>query len=132
MHTRSLKQRALAILTAFFLLFFVVLAYVLDQSVQRPLQDALRQQLELQVRALLTEIEFESDGTLGVAQVQEPRLARPAGGLYAAVFDEQGREVWRSVSIETSGMAMKHPLAISEGLGEHAAGSWRNASCNAR
>ena len=78
MHTRSLKQRALAILTSFFLLFFVVLAYVLDQSVQRALQDALRQQLELQVRALLTEIEFESDGTL------EDGLTNP--GFYIILY----------------------------------------------
>ncbi len=85
-------------LATLFLLFFVVLAMLLQSSFERSLLAATEANLSLQVRLLLADMDVE--GTeLKVLSVQEPSLNKPDSNLQAYIFSEGERApVWVSLS----------------------------------
>jgi len=97
----SLKRRALLFLTPFFLLFFIVLAYILQSSVERSLIASTEQQLTLQIRLLLADIDVDSDGVMQMVAVEEARLKQPNSDLQAFIYDKRSSTLlWESPSAE--------------------------------
>ena len=94
----SLKHRALLFLSTLFLLFFFLLAFLLQSSFERSLASAMQDNLTLQVRLLLADIEVES-GELSVLAVQESALNKPESHLKAYIFEgSSAAPVWMSLS----------------------------------
>ena len=95
----SLKRRALLFLTPFFLLFFVVLAYILQGSVERSLAASTQEQLTLQVRLLLANIDVDDNGAMTIFGIEEPRLKQPDSDLLAFIYDKKSAALlWESPS----------------------------------
>jgi two-component system sensor histidine kinase PhoQ len=82
-------------LVAAFGITIVVLDFVFKQSTEEALMD----QLETQVSALIGAVEPDESGNLTIPQrLLEPRLDNPGSGLYAEILDGSGLPLWRSPS----------------------------------
>ncbi|MEM1261574.1 MAG: ATP-binding protein [Pseudomonadota bacterium] len=82
------------------LVIFVGVAIgVLDDAFRKAAMKAEEARLDVQLISLLAAAKPSDDYTLTLPdQFPEPRYAQPLSGLYAAVFDRDGREVWKSDS----------------------------------
>ena len=68
-------------------------------SSRRSAEEALADQLEVQVLALIGAVEPDDAGNLSVPKrLLEPRLRNPGSGLYAEILDASGLPLWRSPS----------------------------------
>jgi two-component system sensor histidine kinase PhoQ len=96
---RSVSQRLLISVTVLLLLFFGVLAVVLDARFRAVAENSLRELLDAQLRALVASAEPDAGGHI-VPRLPdaESRLATPGSGLYAAVSENGGSSFWRSPS----------------------------------
>jgi two-component system sensor histidine kinase PhoQ len=96
---RSVSQRLLISVTVLLLLFFGVMAVVLDARFRAVAEDSLRELLDVQLRALVASAEADANGHI-VPRLPdaESRLATPGSGLYAAVMENDGGAFWRSPS----------------------------------
>ena len=96
---RSVSQRLLISLTVLMLLFFGVMAAVLDARFRKVAEKSLRELLDAQMVALIASAEPDDAGHIVPALAdREARLATPGSGLYAAVSDGSGEPYWRSPS----------------------------------
>lgn len=81
------------------LLAFGATIAVLDLVFRRSAEQALGDQLETQVSALIGAAEPDEDDQLTVPlRLLEPRLRNPGSGLYAEIRDGAGNPLWRSPS----------------------------------
>jgi two-component system, OmpR family, sensor histidine kinase PhoQ len=96
---RSVSQRLLISVTVLLLLFFGVMAAVLDARFRAVAENSLRDLLDAQLRALVASAEPDEEGHI-VPRLPnaESRLATPGSGLYAAVSENGGTSFWRSPS----------------------------------
>ena len=96
---RSVSQRLLISVTVLLLLFFGVMAALLDARFRAVAQKSLRELLDAQMVALIASLEADEQGRL-VPRVEdaESRLATPGSGLYAAVREGADDPFWRSPS----------------------------------
>ena len=96
---RSVSQRLLISVTVLLLLFFGVMAEVLDTRFRAVAENSLRDLLDAQLRALVASAEPDTEGHI-VPRLPdaESRLATPGSGLYAAVVENGGASFWRSPS----------------------------------
>jgi two-component system sensor histidine kinase PhoQ len=96
----SVSQRLLISVTVLLLLFFGVMAFVLDARFQHVAQNSLRELLDTQMVALIALAEPDASGHI-VPQLRddaESRLTTPGSGLYAAVSEGGDDPYWRSPS----------------------------------
>jgi len=96
---RSVSQRLLISVTVLMLLFFGMMAAVLDARFRKVAEKSLRELLDAQMVALIASAEPDDSGRIlpGLAD-REARLATPGSGLYAAVSDGASEPYWRSPS----------------------------------
>ena len=96
---RSVSQRLLISVTVLLLLFFGVMAEVLDARFRAVAENSLRELLDAQLRALVASAEPDAGGHI-VPRLPdaESRLATPGSGLYAAVSENGGNSFWRAPS----------------------------------
>jgi two-component system, OmpR family, sensor histidine kinase PhoQ len=96
---RSVSQRLLISVTVLLLLFFGVMAEVLDARFRAVAENSLRELLDAQLRALVASAEPDTQGHI-VPRLPdaESRLATPGSGLYAAARENGGSSFWRSPS----------------------------------
>jgi two-component system, OmpR family, sensor histidine kinase PhoQ len=96
---RSVSQRLLISVTVLLLLFFGVMAEVLDARFRAVAENSLRELLDAQLRALVASAEPDAEGHI-VPRLPdaESRLATPGSGLYAAASEKGGGSLWRSPS----------------------------------
>lgn len=95
----SLSQRLLAITAVMLLAAFGITIVILDLIFQRSADEALIDQLDTQVTALIGGVEPDEAGNLTVPQrLLDPRLGNPGSGLYAEILDGAGLPLWRSPS----------------------------------
>jgi hypothetical protein len=99
----SVSRRLLIAVAAPLLLFFALTVVVLDYEARHLITDALRNQLEEQVVALVSALDLDPNGNL-VVQLQaigDPELHfdLPGSGQYATLRDESGKLLWRSPSL---------------------------------
>ncbi len=95
----SLSTRLLAITAVMLVAAFGITIVVLDLVFKRSAEEALVDQLETQVTALIGAVEPDESGNLMVPQrLLDPRLGNPGSGLYAEILDAAGLPLWRSPS----------------------------------
>ena len=87
----SLSTRLLVITAVMLVAAFGITIVVLDFIFQRSAEEALVDQLETQVSALIGAVEPDEAGNLTIPQrLLEPRLGNPGSGLYAEILDASG------------------------------------------
>jgi len=95
----SLSTRLLAITAVMLVAAFGGTSVVLDIVFRESAEQALADQLETQVFALIGAVEPDDVGNLTIPdRLLEPRLANPGSGLYAEILDAAGLPLWRSPS----------------------------------
>jgi len=95
----SLSTRLLVITAVMLVAAFGGTIVVLDIVFRRSAEEALVDQLETQVFALIGDVEPDDAGNLTIPdRLLEPRLANPGSGLYAEILDASGLPLWRSPS----------------------------------
>ena len=95
----SLSARLLVITAVMLVAAFGITIVVLDFVFRRSAEEALMDQLETQVSALIGAVEPDESGNLTIPQrLLEPRLDNPGSGLYAEILDGSGLPLWRSPS----------------------------------
>jgi two-component system sensor histidine kinase PhoQ len=95
----SLSTRLLVITAVMLVAAFGGTIAVLDIVFRRSAEQALADQLETQVSALIGAVEPDDAGNLTIPdRLLEPRLANPGSGLYAEILDAAGLPLWRSPS----------------------------------
>jgi len=95
----SLSTRLLVITAVMLVAAFGITIVVLDLVFKRSAEEALVDQLETQVTALIGAVEPDESGNLMIPQrLLEPRLGNPGSGLYAEILDASGLPLWRSPS----------------------------------
>lgn len=108
----SVSQRLLISTTVLLLLFFGVMAVVLDARFRSVAEDSLRELLDAQMVALVALSEPDMEGRIVPRlPVDDARLGTPGSGLYAAVTAGTAEPYWRSPSaagsLQDFGSAMK-------------------------
>ncbi|MEZ5566539.1 MAG: hypothetical protein R3F24_14010 [Gammaproteobacteria bacterium] len=95
----SLSTRLLIITAVMLLAAFGITIGILDIVFQRSADEALIDQLDTQVTALIGAVEPDEVGNLTIPQrLLDPRLGNPGSGLYAEILDAAGLPLWRSPS----------------------------------
>ncbi|MEM8982899.1 MAG: ATP-binding protein [Pseudomonadota bacterium] len=95
----SLRLRILISAGSLLVIFVSVAIGVLDNAFRDAAMKAEEARLDVQLISLLAAAKPGEAYTLSLPdQFPEPRYARPLSGLYGAVFDRDGQEVWRSDS----------------------------------
>ena len=95
----SLGTRLLLITGVMLVVAFGGTIAVLDIVFRDSAEQALADQLETQVFALIGAVEPDDGGNLTIPdRLLEPRLANPGSGLYAEILDAAGLPLWRSPS----------------------------------
>jgi len=95
----SLSTRLLVITAVMLVAAFGITIVVLDLVFKRSAEEALVDQLETQVTALIGAVELDESGNLTIPQrLLEPRLGNPGSGLYAEILDASGLPLWRAPS----------------------------------
>jgi two-component system sensor histidine kinase PhoQ len=95
----SLGTRLLVISALLLVAAFGITIAVLDYIFRSSAEQAIGDQLEAQVFALIGAAEPDDEGELSVPRrLLEPRLRNPGSGLYAEILDGAGLPLWRSPS----------------------------------
>jgi two-component system sensor histidine kinase PhoQ len=96
----SVSQRLLISVTVLLLLFFGVMAAVLDARFRHVAQNSLHELLDAQMVALIASAEEDDAGHIvpNLPDDAESRLTTPGSGLYAAVSEGGNDPFWRSPS----------------------------------
>ncbi|MCX7089478.1 MAG: ATP-binding protein [Methylococcales bacterium] len=100
MRTQSLSFRLLMSAILVMVFFFALVAIVLGRSFLESAEQALKETLQVQVYALLSDAELpRAGGLLSMPPSQhEPRFANPGSGLYAFITYNSKQIIWRSPS----------------------------------
>lgn len=93
----SLRTRLVLAFGVLLVLFLGLAGLVLSRAYQESVVAAVEQRLQLHVYALLGVAEPDADGFF-VPDLEEARFAQIDSGLYGFIFDDRGRELWRSPS----------------------------------
>jgi len=112
---RSVSQRLLISVTVLLLLFFGVMAAVLDARFRAVAEKSLRELLDAQMVALIASAELDGGGRI-VPRLpdDESRFNTPGSGLYAAVSEGAAEPFWRSPSAAGSLQLFGSPLKPGE------------------
>lgn len=111
---RSLSTRLLASVSLLLIVFFGITIVVLYLMFRDWREDALRDQLEVQLLALISASEEDVNGELQPApQLAETRFKNPGSGLYGEIRRADGYPSWRSNSL--AGTGLEFPLDIKAG-----------------
>lgn len=79
--------------------FLGLAGLALERAFRDSVEQAVRENLQVQIYLLLGAAEIDADGRLQMpAELAEPRLGTPDSGLYAVIRDHSGDRLWRSES----------------------------------
>lgn len=79
--------------------FLGLAGLALERAFRESVEQAVQENLEVQIYLLLGAAEFNAAGDLRMPDVlSEPRLGIPDSGLYAAIQDASGERLWQSES----------------------------------
>lgn len=114
MQTKSLSFRLLVSACLVLVAFFALVSLVLEQSFRESAEQALKENLQVQVYSLLSAAELKNSGELSMPpSLPEPRFATPGSGLYAFIQLAKKNLVWRSPS--AIGLDVIAPPELSSG-----------------
>ncbi|MEO1963534.1 MAG: ATP-binding protein [Cycloclasticus sp.] len=95
----SIQSRLLISASIVLISFLSLAAIILDAAYKRGAEQALHDQLQIHLYAILAKAELSKNNRLMVPSgLSEPRFMQVASGLYAYIFDTNGEVVWRSSS----------------------------------
>ncbi len=113
---KSIKSRLTLVSMVVLVAFMVLTAIALERAVVKRALQAEEDGLQLLIYSLLGAVDQDRQGlsiTVSGDRLFEPSLVTRNSGLYALLYDQQKREIWRSESI-TIGFP---PIGVTE-LGE--------------
>lgn len=115
MNTKSLSFRLLVSAGVVLAAFFALVAIVLEQGYRQSAEQALRENLRIQIYSLLSAAELGRAGRIKMPKaLREPRFSNPGSGLYASVQRAGGEMVWRSASSIGLNLTLAPALAPGE------------------
>ena len=95
---RSLQGRLLIASALILPIVLLIAGLALSKAYNYSLENAVKDRLQLQVYLLLGAVELREDHILFPERLQEPRYEQINSGLYAAIHDQKGNLLWRSLS----------------------------------
>lgn len=99
MKRKSLSFRLLISAGVVLAAFFALVAMVLEQSYKESAEQALRENLKIQIYSLLSAAELGRAGRIKMPKaLREPRFSNPGSGLYAFISRPGTGIVWQSPS----------------------------------
>ncbi|MGR9114433.1 MAG: ATP-binding protein [Gammaproteobacteria bacterium] len=114
MNTKSLSFRLLVSAGVVLAAFFALVAIVLEQGYRESAEQALRENLRVQIYSLLSAAELGRSGKIKMPKaLREPRFSNPGSGLYASIQRSGGDVVWRSAS--AIGLSLTEAPALPAG-----------------
>jgi two-component system, OmpR family, sensor histidine kinase PhoQ len=111
----SLRARVVASAAAVLAVFILLTSLALEQAFRDTAQSAREERLLAQIFLLMAAAEAEGDSLVLPDTLAEARFSLPGSGLYARVFDGEGRVIWESVS--AVGVAEPGPMPLAPGEG---------------
>jgi two-component system sensor histidine kinase PhoQ len=97
----SVNRRLVVAIAVPLVLFFALTVAVLDNVFREQAALALRQELEQQIVALVTDAQMDRAGHIEVPSLApDSRLSRSGSGQYALVRNQHGQILWHSPSME--------------------------------
>jgi two-component system sensor histidine kinase PhoQ len=113
--SRSLSARLLASVSLLLIVFFGITIAVLYLMFRDWREQALRDQLEVRLLALISASEEDAEGGLQpTPQLAETRFRNPSSGLYGEILRADGYPSWRSNSLTGTGLEFPHDLKAGE------------------
>ena len=94
----SLRYRMLLSATLVLLVFLSLMGAVLDQAFRQSAEQGVSERLLLHIYGLLAVTEQQQSGLELPDALAEPRFNLMGTGLYGAVLEPSGRELWRRAS----------------------------------
>ncbi|MDO9106286.1 MAG: ATP-binding protein [Methylovulum sp.] len=116
MRAKSLSFRLLIAEGLVLLVFFALVAVVLEQGFRDSAEKALQERLQIQIYSLLAAAELDNTGDLLMPpSLPEPRFETPGSGLYGFIqqVQTQKKTIWRSPS--AIGLDVISPAGLSAG-----------------
>ncbi len=113
---KSIKSRLTLVSMVVLVLFMVLTAIALERAVVKRALQAEEDGLQLLTYSLLAAVDQDHRGlsiTVSDERLFEPSLVTRNSGLYALLYDQQKREIWRSESI-----TIGFPATAASELGE--------------
>ncbi|WP_415883177.1 ATP-binding protein [Neptuniibacter sp. QD34_54] len=95
---QSLQGRLLIASAVILPIVLLIAGLALSKAYHSSLENSVRDRLQLQVYLLLGAVELKEDHILFPERLQEPRYEQINSGLYAAIHDQEGNILWRSLS----------------------------------
>ena len=98
----SIKSRLTLVSMVVLAVFMVLTAAALERAVERRALEAREDGLQLLIYSLLAAVDRDPGGRslqVSASRLFEPDLVTRNSGLYALLYDESGRPIWRSESI---------------------------------
>jgi two-component system sensor histidine kinase PhoQ len=95
---QSLQGRLLIASVFVLPLVLLIAGLALSRAYEYSQESALEDRLQLQVYLLLGSIDLKEEHIQFPDRLTEPRYDRPHSGLYAAIHDQDGQILWRSLS----------------------------------
>jgi two-component system sensor histidine kinase PhoQ len=97
---RSLRARVVLWVSVALVVLFAVTGFVLDLAFRNSIDQARRELLEVQVLGLIALAEPGETGELGLpTNAIDPQLEVANSGVYGALYADDGRAVWQSLSL---------------------------------
>jgi two-component system sensor histidine kinase PhoQ len=96
---RSIQSRLLVSASIVLFGFLSLAGIVIDTAYQRGAQSALNDQLQIHLYSILAKVELSKNNRLLVPSgLSDPRFTQIDSGLYAFIFNSEGKVIWRSSS----------------------------------
>src|SRR5690606_38463154 len=97
---RSLRARVLLWVSVALIALFALTVAALDVTFRQTTDSARRDLLEVQLLGLAAFAEPTADGALTLpAEAISPQFSLADSGLYGMLWDEEGKVLWRSLSL---------------------------------
>ena len=114
MRAKSLSFRLLVAEGLVLAVFFVLVAFVLEQGFRDSAEKGLQERLQIQIYSLLAAAELDNNGELIMPpSLPDPRFDNPGSGLYGFIQQAKKKLLWRSPS--AIGLDVSSPSELSAG-----------------
>ncbi|MAY43131.1 MULTISPECIES: ATP-binding protein [unclassified Neptuniibacter] len=95
---QSLQGRLLIASALVLPIVLLIAGLALSKAYNYSVENSVKDRLQLQVYLLLGAVELKDDHIVFPERLQEPRYNQLNSGLYAAIHDQEGQLLWRSLS----------------------------------
>jgi two-component system sensor histidine kinase PhoQ len=111
---RSLRARVVLWVSVALVVLFAATGVVLDVAFRNSLDEARRELLEVQVLGLIGSVDDEGGELSLSSDALDPQFEVANSGLYGAIYSDDGRTVWQSLSLLGRDFPLDHPAGAGE------------------